>query len=115
MKAKFIFTLLLSTFLSTGVRAGVPVTSVAGGFIHSVFSKADGSLWTMGDNSEQQLGIGFSPSQTNRPQEVVSAGVASVAAGFEHTLFRMGGSLWAMGLNAKGQLGDGSTNNHAFP
>ncbi len=95
--------------------AGPAVTSVACGEEHTIFSKADGSLWTMGNNEYGQLGIGFAPAMTNQPQEIVSSGVTSVAAGAGTSLFRVGGSLWAMGNNYFGELGDGSTNNHAFP
>src|SRR6266566_6000645 len=95
----------------SGVEAGVAVTSIACGSDHSLFSKADGSLWTMGYNQVGQLGIGFSPIQTNVPQQVLTSGVGTVAAGDFHSLFRMGGSLWAMGDNLEGQLGDGTSNN----
>ncbi len=95
--------------------AGPAVTSVACGGFHSIFSKADGSLWTMGNNGFGQLGIGFTPSLTNKPQEIVSSGVAAVAGGQNHSMFRMGSSLWTMGDNEFGQLGDGTTNVHVFP
>jgi alpha-tubulin suppressor-like RCC1 family protein len=109
--------LLISTvvFSSTATHAAPPVTHIAGGFYHSIFSKSDGSLWTMGDNGYGQLGIGFSPVMTNVPQLVVASGVGSVAAGELHTLFRMGTSLWVMGANPYGELGDGTTTNHPFP
>jgi alpha-tubulin suppressor-like RCC1 family protein len=69
----------------------------------------------MGNNTYGQLGIGFAPPTTNLPQQVLSSGVGTVAAGGFHSLFRMGSSLWAMGINADGELGDGTTTNHAFP
>src|SRR6266851_2830136 len=46
------------------VLAGPAVTSIAGGFQHSLFSKSDGSLWVMGDNGYGELGIGFTPAKT---------------------------------------------------
>ncbi len=95
--------------------AGPAVTSIAGGFQHSLFSKSDGSLWVMGDNAYGELGIGFTPAQTNLPVQVLSSGVQKVAAGALHSLYLVGGSLWVMGHNPYGQLGDGTTNDHFFP
>src|SRR6266481_2342387 len=95
--------------------AGPAVTSIAGGFQHSLFSKSDGSLWVMGDNGYGELGIGFTPAQTNLPVQVLSSGVQKVAAGALHSLYLVGGSLWVMGHNDYGQLGDGTINNHFFP
>jgi len=69
----------------------------------------------MGNNNHGQLGLGFIPVMTNVPQQILSSGVATVACGANHSLFRMGGSLWTMGQNDAGQLGDGTTNNHVFP
>jgi alpha-tubulin suppressor-like RCC1 family protein len=91
------------------------VTHVAGGGYHTLFTKSDGSLWSMGYNYYGQLGIGFAPIQTNVPQQILSSGVGVVAAGDYHSLFQKGGTLWAMGRNDLGQLGDGTTNNHYFP
>ena len=69
----------------------------------------------MGDNTYGQLGIGFLPTMTNIPQQVIASGVTAIAAGNQQSLFRMGGSLWVMGKGADGELGDGTTNNHFFP
>jgi alpha-tubulin suppressor-like RCC1 family protein len=75
----------------------------------SLFIKTDGSLWSMGNNESGQLGDGTT-TNTNRPEEIVSANVVAVACGEWHSLFlKSDGSLWAMGLNGVGQLGDGST------
>jgi alpha-tubulin suppressor-like RCC1 family protein len=96
------------------------VTKVAGGFFHSVFLKADGSLWAMGFNAYGQLGDGTfatnTPAGTNRPEQIVTGSVTNLAAGDDHTLFiKSDGSLWAMGQNQYGQLGDGTTNNINHP
>jgi alpha-tubulin suppressor-like RCC1 family protein len=108
---------LLSSFthLPPTASAGPAVTSVAGGNVHTLFTKSDGSLWVMGDNSYGQLGLGFAPTGTNVPVQILGSGVGTVAAGGLHSLFRMGRDLWAMGDNNVGELGDGTTNNHYFP
>jgi len=91
--------------------------SAAMGQEHSLFVKSDGSLWAMGDDEEDQLGVFFGFQQnTNRPVEVVSNNVTTVAAGYFHSLFiKSDGSLWAAGLNDSGQLGDNSTGEAPFP
>jgi alpha-tubulin suppressor-like RCC1 family protein len=111
---------LLSCFthLPPAANAGPAVTSIAGGAFHSLFTKSDGSLWGMGYNGDGELGIGFAPTMTNIPVQILASGAGTVAAGPEafHSFFRMGRDLWAMGYNQFGQLGDGTTNNnHYFP
>jgi hypothetical protein len=68
----------------------------------------------MGYNSSGRLGDGTT---TNRSAPVqVATGVASVGAGYSHSLFvKTDGTLWAMGDNAFGQLGDGTSTNRTQP
>jgi hypothetical protein len=49
-----------------------PVTAIAGGFTDSVFLKADGSLWTIGNNEYGELGNGTTVLATNIPQLIVA-------------------------------------------
>lgn len=86
-----------------------PVTQIAAGAYHTLFTKSDGSLWVMGDNSYGQLGLGPTPAMTNVPQRIVSSGVVLLAAGFHHSLYKKSDiSLWGMGTNGSGQLGLGA-------
>jgi alpha-tubulin suppressor-like RCC1 family protein len=86
----------------------------AAGTVHSLFTKADGSLWAVGYNGTGQLGDG---TNTNRFTPVnVANDVTAAAAGSNHSLFvKSDGSLWAMGYNNQGQLGDGTTTNRSTP
>jgi alpha-tubulin suppressor-like RCC1 family protein len=65
----------------------------------------------MGANGNGQLGDG-TLTKTNLPEQIVSNGVTTVAAGTYHSLFLKSvpldssRSLWAMGANDSGQLGD---------
>ena len=47
------------------------ISSVSGGYQHSLYLKSDGSLWGMGLNSSGQLGDGSSTSRST-PAEVVT-------------------------------------------
>ena len=87
------------------------VMSIAGGFMHSLFLKSDGSLWATGNNGNGQLGDGIYNfgGSTNRPEQIVASNVTAIAAGYRHSLFlKSDGSLWAMGDASYGQLGDGT-------
>ncbi len=90
------------------------VVAIAAGFRHTLFIRADGSLWAMGLNNAGQLGDGTTE---NRAEPVhVADDVAQAAAGFSHSLFlKTDGTLWAMGSNGSGQLGDGSTTTRHEP
>jgi alpha-tubulin suppressor-like RCC1 family protein len=84
------------------------VTAIAGGYLHSLFLKSDGSLWGMGQNQYGQLGDGTF-NNTNRPEMIMASNVTAIAVGEAHSLFlKRDGSLWAMGYNADGELGNGT-------
>jgi alpha-tubulin suppressor-like RCC1 family protein len=85
------------------------VASIAAGGHHTCFVKVDGSLWTVGLNTNGQLGNGFT-NNLIAPVPIEFSGVSVVAAGESHSLYlKRDGSLWAMGYNAHGQLGDDNT------
>ena len=73
----------------TTINADLPITvasnvvSVAGGRYHSLFVKADGTLWSMGANDKGQLGSGTWTS-TSLPIQVAS-NVVATAAGEQHS------------------------------
>ncbi|MDR0862025.1 MAG: hypothetical protein LBN30_04530 [Oscillospiraceae bacterium] len=78
--------------------------SVSGGHVAAI--TADGALYTWGNNSYGQLGIGNRTSKLSPTK--VADGYVSVAAGSTHTLaIAVDGSLYAWGDNSYGQVGDG--------
>jgi alpha-tubulin suppressor-like RCC1 family protein len=94
----------------------VEAQSLAGGAGHSLFRTSTGTVWTVGSNSDGQLGDNTT---TTRKVPILVSGltnVSAVAAGFNHSLaLKSDGTLWAWGDNAYGQLGDGSTTDRKLP
>jgi alpha-tubulin suppressor-like RCC1 family protein len=96
----------------------VPYIAIAAGDSHSVALKADGSIWSMGNNTSGQLGIGaidpniFVPVAHPVPtREVSNANTwVTISAGGRHTVaIKSDGSLVSWGENEFGQIGDGTT------
>jgi alpha-tubulin suppressor-like RCC1 family protein len=86
------------------------VTSIAGGYWHSLALLTDGTVQAWGYNYCGQLGDGTATNHQS-PQTVPGlSGVTSVTAGFEHSLALLSdGTVQAWGLNRYGELGDGTT------
>ena len=97
------------THRSSAVQVATGVASVAAGRVHTMYVETDGTLWAMGYKGNGQLGDGKDANVEFRRTPVrVATGVASVAAGADHTMYvKTDGTLWATGSNAQGQLGDG--------
>ena len=89
---------------------------ISAGYTHSLAVKANGTIWSWGDNSFGQLGDGTKTSR-NAPVQVTGlSGMQSVSAGAYHSLaLRSDGTVWAWGYNIFGQLGDGSTGDKSAP
>ncbi len=104
------------------IAEGEPMTNVdqvSAGSFHTMILKENGDLWAVGNNEYGQLGDGttdqrLTPVQVKQPNPVGSGPpvpmtkVASVSAGYEHTIIvKRNGTLWTVGRNNKGQLGNG--------
>ncbi|GAA5124192.1 hypothetical protein GCM10023212_23650 [Luteolibacter yonseiensis] len=82
----------------------------------NVAIKADGSLWSWGQNSYGQLGTGVSGNRYTPGRIGALAGWAKVSAGDTHSLaIRSDGTLWAWGSNGTGKLGIGTTTGTNVP
>jgi hypothetical protein len=107
---------LLGSPWAASVAAGdtPEMQRLAGGDLHSLAIKTNGSLYAWGFNNLGQIGDG---TRTNRSTPVqVLTGVAAVAASSQYTLaIKTDGSLWAWGYNGMGQLGNGTYTNRSTP
>ena len=96
---------------------GVGWTSASVGEYHVVGVQLDGSLWTWGDNSSDQLGDPTAPSAGRAsPGQVGAAQWLAVSSGSLHSCaIAADRTLWCWGNNSNGQIGDGTTRMHLDP
>lgn len=82
------------------------VTALAGGGVHSLALKNDGTVWAWGDNRCGQLGIGNTTDQYYPVQIPNFNTVIAIAGGQFHSLaLKSDGTVWAWGYNLHGQIG----------
>ena len=102
-----------------GQVQGLPkVTAIAAGGGFCLALADDGTVWSWGDNSNGQLGIGSaSPNPVTRPVHIQNfTEVIAIAAGISGALaLRADGSVWAWGDNLNGQLGNESSGSTPGP
>lgn len=81
----------------------------------TVAIRTDGSLWTWGDNSHEQLGNALNTRQNKPVQLDSNHHWVQIAAGWTHVLaLRADGTLWGWGNNQYGQLNGTQSHNSAF-
>ncbi|SKC14091.1 RCC1 domain-containing protein [Dyadobacter psychrophilus] len=96
----------------------IEFTSIATGPIarHTLGIKSDGTLWSWGENTSGQLGIGSNINQNIPVQVGIASDWMSVSAGQDYTIaIKNNGTLWAWGANSAGQLGIGVSSDQNFP
>ncbi|MFO8056931.1 MAG: Ig-like domain-containing protein [bacterium] len=91
------------------------VVAASGGRCHSLFLRADGTVWSLGCNSQGQLGDG-SLKDRDEPVRVEGVtGAVAVACGENHSLaLTREGKLLGWGANDAGQLGDATGHTQRF-
>jgi len=103
----------------TQVGAGANWASTSAAYLDTRGVKTDGTLWSWGDNTYGQLGLGDSGDGTNRlvPTRVgTGTNWASVSAGSMDTLaLKTDGTLWSWGDNDRGELGLGDNAPRTVP
>jgi len=81
------------------------IVAIAAGGAHSLALRADGTVWTWGDNAWGQLGDGSTDGRS-LPAIVPGGFMKAIAAGRRHSLaLQAGGKVWAWGKGDRGQLG----------
>lgn len=85
------------------------ITAIAGGYYHSIALKNNGTVYTWGQNSYGQLGLGSGSTDSRYiPYPVSDLTATAVVGGGYHTVAVSDGKVYAWGWNDYGQLGDGS-------
>ncbi|XP_038648646.1 probable E3 ubiquitin-protein ligase HERC6 isoform X2 [Scyliorhinus canicula] len=87
----------------------VPVVQVTCGRYHSLALCKDGAIYSWGQNTYGQLGLGegfYSQLQPNRVTSLTGIPVAQIAAGGRHSFaLSFSGTVFSWGKNSHGQLG----------
>jgi alpha-tubulin suppressor-like RCC1 family protein len=81
----------------------LPTNGQSGPFMGAI--KTDGTLWTWGRNSDNQLGSGRTTNQSNPTQQGVGTNWSKIGLGYGHGLgIKTDGTLWGWGNNSRNQL-----------
>lgn len=90
------------------ISAGIPNTSF--------LALSDGSLYSWGWNTHNQLGLGNTIDQWTPQLSGSISGAVSVSGGKQHAAaVKADGTLWSWGNGSNGRLGTGNTNNQPTP
>jgi len=82
---------------------------IAGGYVHSLAFKNDGTVLAWGRNNSGQLGDGTNIARSTPVQVSGLSNVIAVSGGGGHSIaLKNDGTVWAWGSNGVGQLGDGT-------
>ncbi len=94
-----------STFIAAAVAPSTVVTKISSGNTHTLFLKADNSLWATGKNDRGQLGDTTFIDKTT--PVLIATDILTFSAAGEHSVFvKTDNTLWTFGYNMAGQLGD---------
>ena len=93
------------------------IVAIAAGATHTMALDSSGNVWTWGNNSSGQLGIGSTTQQTYAVQVTAISGIGQITAGASHSLAMtvQGTVVYSWGLNSSGQLGNNSNTQEDSP
>ncbi|XP_049336928.1 uncharacterized protein LOC103045994 [Astyanax mexicanus] len=97
--------------------SGTKVIQVACGNQHCMALTHDGQLFTWGENSSGQLGLGSGKSNSPQPlRSLRGIPLAQISAGGDHSFaLSLSGTVFGWGRNNAGQLGLGNAENRSTP
>ena len=94
------------------IGSGNTWSAIAVGDRFYVALRADGTIWSVGQNNRGQLGLGDTTDRSTLTQIGSDSNWVKIFAGPETMMaIKSNGSLWATGRNTSGQLGLGDTSN----
>jgi alpha-tubulin suppressor-like RCC1 family protein len=92
------------------------IISISAGWFHILALKADGTVWSWGNNSNGELGDGSTVSRWTAAPVLNVTNAVAVSGGDSHSsALAADGTIWKWGLNDLGELGNGTTNAAANP
>ena len=92
------------------------VTEIAAGISHSLFLTTSGVVYSVGGNTEGQLGSPATTFTTTPVPVQFNETITKIFAGEKHSmLLTFSGKVIVFGDNTNGQLGDGTTNKRTAP
>ena len=105
---------------------GQEMAEIQNGNGYTVALKADGTIWSWGENSKGELGLGDTTSRNEptlvgvdvliAPNNQPIDPIIEISTGESHTLaLTKEGKVYAWGANDQGQLGNGNTKNNNIP
>ncbi|NQF16186.1 hypothetical protein HPY31_20025 [Brevibacillus sp. HB1.3] len=98
------------------VEGMTDVIDISAGYYYSLALKSDGTVWSWGENSYEQLGINNKTTQYTPVQVLNLENVVEVEAGRFHSFAKKeDGTVWAWGGNGSGGFGNGKTTNDSLP
>jgi alpha-tubulin suppressor-like RCC1 family protein len=79
---------------------------IVAGYFHTLAIKTNGTLWTWGDNTYGELGVGDTDSRYTSSPVGTDSDWSSIAGGAFHSVgLKTNGTFWSWGFNVYGQLG----------
>jgi alpha-tubulin suppressor-like RCC1 family protein len=101
-----------TAFRSSPVQIGALTTwsKIAGGSLHTIAVKTDGTMWAWGSGGSGRLGLGNTTDYSS-PKQIGALTTWSkiAAASSTSAAIKTDGTLWSWGYNYYGNVGDGTT------
>ena len=106
----------VSALVLSGHSADAATPAVGAGTAFSAVLKADGTVWTWGNNNAGQFGKKTTVQSSLSPVQATISDVTAISVGDSHVLaIKSDKSVWAWGRGDSGQLGNNKISNSSIP